>query len=252
MKKSLFICTVLTVFSVSSSWSQGFLSSIRGRFGGDAPNSEQVAQQQPVASTPAPAESGSKNTSGKTVKNGKTSVKIVEGTPPSAVSPQATPDKETIRKGAARLKNNMVQERVPGNLFDLYSGTWKGTINIYSAKGDVLESHAAEVVCRPSGGTMVKETYFIDRDSKQPILASTANYVNDGSAVKIVSSLPDGSSQQSSGHYNDRQLFIVSLNGNRLTHSRERLADGNRMLIDGFDYNAGNTKVTVGRLTRQR
>lgn len=254
MKKSLFVCAVLTVFTVSPSWSQGFLSSIRGRFGGEASPNDQAEQVQQSASqvaqaTPAPAETATKSKqSGK----GKSSVKIIEGTPPPTENAQPAPDKEAIRKGAARLKSSMVPERVPGDLFSLYSGTWNGTLNVYSPTGDVLETHAVVIECRPSGKSLVKETYYVDRNTKQPVLAETATYTNEGSAVSIVSVSPEGNAQQRSAKYNDRQLFITGQAGSGLVHFRERFSEGRALLVDGFDYRGGTTKVHVGRYTRQR
>src|SRR5215218_9606175 len=89
---------------------------------------QQLAQQQGQP-TPAPAER--KSTKGGKTVQGKSRVQMVEGTPPPAAAPRATPDKEAIRKGAAKLSAEVNTEKIPSDLFQRYAGKWKGDFWVY-------------------------------------------------------------------------------------------------------------------------
>jgi len=218
-----------------------------------------VAQTAPVAvqATPAPAEKSSRggksaSSSSKGGKKGQ-SVKVVEGTPPPQQAPQPTPDKETIRKGAARLKQQLSVERIPSDLLSRYVGRWKGDFWVYAPTGELQESKACAIEYKMGDrNTLQMETYYVDRISKQWIVAETATYQNNGDSVLVTIKKPDGKIATQTGHYNDGQLFLVSNIKDGIESYRERI-DGKRLLVDGFGvYGGKDSHVFIGRLLRER
>lgn len=250
MKKSLLVLAASAALTCSSVQAQGFLSSIKDRLtGNEQPQQQAYPQQQhpQQQATPAPAEAA-----GRTVKteDGK-NVRIVQGTPP--VEAQATPTKEEIRKGAQRIKTQMAPERIPGNLFDRYEGTWNGDFWVYSPHGHLEESKSVRIEYKKTDkNTMTMETFYADRISKQWVVAETATYTKDGSTVNVSIRRPSNDLASQTGHYNDGQLFLVANISDGIEHYRERI-DGQRLLVDGFGVYGGNdSHVFIGRFVRQR
>lgn len=246
MRKIVIGSTLLTLLFCGTVQAQGFLSSIKGKLsGGEAAPQQQQAPVQAQA-TPAPAEQG-RTVQGQGGKN----VKIVQGTPPPTA--QKTPSKEEIRKGAARLKSQMAPERIPGNLFDRYEGTWNGDFWVYSPTGTLEESKSVRIEYKKAGkNTLNMETFYADRISKQWVVAETATYTNNGDSISVSIRRPSNDVATQTGHYNDGQLFLVANIKDGVEHYRERI-DGQRLLVDGFGvYGGSDSHVFIGRFVRQR
>lgn len=252
MKKSIVAIAVFATVLCSAVQGQGFLSSIKGKLTGSEAQEQQAAQaqaqqqqQQQAQATPAPAEG--RNVKGK----GGANVKIVQGTPPAQAT--KTPSKDEIRKGAARLKTQLAPERVPGNLFDRYEGTWTGDFWVYSPQGSLEESKSVRIEYKKSGkNTLAMETFYADRISKQWVVAESATYTNEGDSVKVSIRRPSSDVATQTGHFNDGQLFLVANIQDGVEHYRERI-DGQRLLVDGFGvYGGKDSHVFIGRFVRQR
>lgn len=247
MKKLLLVLTAAFTLTCSTTvMGQGFLSSIRGKLTGNEAAQQQQQQPQqaaPQQATPAPAERTARGEGG-------SNVRIVQGTPPAQA--QKTPTKEEIRKGANRLRNQLEQERIPGDLFDRYVGTWNGDFWVYSPTGKLEESKSVKIEFKKSGKSLVMETFYADRISKQWVVAETATYSSDGSKVTVNIQRPSGDNASQTGYYNDGQLFLVANISEGVEHYRERI-DGQRLLVDGFGvYGGKDSHVFIGRFVRQR
>lgn len=247
MKKIIVAGAVIAVSICGTVQAQGFLSSIKDKLtgGGEQPQQAQQAPQQ-AQRTPAPAEDG-RTVQGEGGKN----VRIVQGTPPAEA--RETPTKEEIRKGAARLKTQLAPERIPGNLFDRYEGTWNGDFWVYSPTGNLEESKSVRIEYKKTGkNTLTMETFYADRISKQWVVAETATYTNNGDSVKVSIRRPSNDIATQTGRYNDGQLFLVADINDGIEHYRERI-DGQRLLVDGFGvYGGKDSHVFIGRFLRQR
>jgi len=246
MKKIVVAGIAAATLLCSSVYAQGFLSSIKDKLTGGESQPPAAAPQQQVQATPAPAEKG------RTVKGeGGKNVKIVQGTPPAVAT--KTPTKEEIRKGAARLKSQLAPERIPGNLFDRYEGTWNGDFWVYSPSGTLEESKAVRIDYKKTGkNTMTMETFYADRISKQWVVAETATYSNEGDVVRVTIRHPSNDVATQVGHFNDGQLFLLANIKDGVEHYRERI-DGQRLLVDGFGvYGGKDSHVFIGRFVRQR
>lgn len=256
MKKSLLVLAAVVGLTCGNLQGQGFLSSIKDKLTGAEQQEQQQApqqqappqqQQQPgPQGTPAPAERG-RTVQGEAGNN----VKIIQGTPPAQV--QKTPTKDEIKKGAARLKTQMAAERIPGNLFDNYVGTWSGDFWVYSPSGQLEETKSAKIEYKKTGkNTLSMETFYADRLGKQWIVAETATYTNTGDAVQVSILRPSNDTATQTGHFNDGQLFLMANITDGVEHFRERI-DGQRLLVDGFAvYGDGGSHVFIGRFVRQR
>jgi hypothetical protein len=239
----------------------GWISAIKDKVTGGPSDEEQQAaamqaQAAQPAATPAPAEGG--KTPGKTAAKGtkaRPNIKVVEGTPTPVANAQPTPDKETIRKGAAKLQTQMEVEKIPSNLFQNYVGKWKGDFWVYKPTGQLEQNQAAsiEYTLQPDG-TLKMESFFFDRISKSWVIAETATYVNEGSSVRVTIRHSNNSVGKQTGHYNDGQLFLTADINDGVEHYRERI-DGKRLLVDGFGVykgGAADAHVFIGRFLRER
>lgn len=252
MKKWVLVFAAAGLFGVAPASAQGLLSALKDKVtgGGQEPQETPAAQAQ---STPPPAESGARNSRRGTARP---NVKVVEGTPPpSAGTPQPTPDKETIRRGAQKLRAQLETEKIPGDLFRRYAGKWKGDFWVYSPEGKLEESKSVSLEFTPgSGGTMKMESFSFDRISRTWVIAETATYENQGDSVQVTIQRPNTSVSHQTGRYNDGQLFLTNQGREGMEHFRERV-DGKRLLIDGFGaYPAkqgGEYHVFIGRFLKE-
>jgi hypothetical protein len=255
------------VMAFSGIANAGWISALKDKVtGSESPDEQQVAAQAApeTQATPAPAENpkaAATKTSGKSTKGGKTvqgksKMQIVEGTPPPAgATPQATPDKETIRKGAQKLAAEMNVEKIPSDLFRRYAGKWKGDFWVYSPNGQKEQSQAASIEYTVNGdGTMKMESFYYDRISKNWVTAETATYVNEGDKLRVTIKRPNGQIAKQTGHFNDGQLFLLADISDGVEHYRERV-DGKRLLIDGFGVYASkqsDSHVFIGRFLKEQ
>ena len=259
MKSSIRIVavTVALSFCISAAHA-GLWSALKDKVSSSDTPDDQAAIAQaapaPAALTPAPAEARKSTKGGKTTQ-GRPQLKVVEGTPPPSATPQVTPDKETIRKGAAKLSQEVNPERIPSDLFQRYAGKWKGDFWVYTPSGKKEQSQAASIEYTLNGdGTMKMETFYFDRISKNWVTAETATYVNEGNAVRITIKRSNGAIAKQTGHFQDGQLFLTADISDGVEHYRERI-DGKRLLVDGFGvYRATNadSHVFIGRFLRER
>ncbi|MGI8906757.1 MAG: lipocalin family protein [Candidatus Sumerlaeaceae bacterium] len=242
MTLAAMLMTIGLTASHASLW-----SALKDKVSGSDPAEEEAAAAQQaaaMAATPAPAEAG----------KGRPRVKIVEGTPPPNSAAKPTADKETIRKGAQKLSQEINAERIPGDLFQRYAGKWKGDFWVYSPAGKKEQSQAASVEYTLNGdGTMKMESFYFDRISKTWVTAETATYVNEGNSIRVTIKRPNGDVAKQTGHFNDGQLFLTADINDGVEHYRERI-DGKRLLVDGFGVYKGqaDSHVFIGRFLRER
>ena len=245
MKKSLLVLAIAIGVTYTAQ-GQGFLSSVRDKLKGNDSAPQQAQQAAPqAAATPAPAE-------GRSVKGeGGKNVRIVQGTPAANATPEKTPSREEIRKGAEKIRGQMAPERVPSNLFDRYEGVWNGDFWVYSPQGALQESKAVKIEYKKNGKQLTMETFYADRISKQWVVAETATYTNEGDKVSVSIRRPSNDVATQTGHFNDGQLFLVANIKDGVEHYRERI-DGKRLLVDGFGvYGGADNHVFIGRFVRQ-
>jgi len=252
MKKWLAALAALVALSTSDASAQGLLSALKDKVTGGG---EPEPAPTPVAAaqaTPAPAENAARGKATRSKANPK--VQVVEGTPPPG-TPAPTPDKETIRKGAAKLQGQLSNERVPGDLFRKYAGKWKGDFWTYSPTGKLEQSQSVSLEFKVLGNSMTMESFSFDRISRTWVVAETATYTNNGDSVRVSIQRPDKSTDSQTGYFNDGQLFLVNSSGEGMEHFRERV-DGKRLLIDGFGAyrgkQGGDYHVFIGRYLKEQ
>jgi hypothetical protein len=247
-------CTVLAIGLLGGVAQASLWSALKEKVTGSDDSGQQAAAAPEPQSTPAPAEGGKSAKGGKAAQ-AKPRVKLVEGTPPPGATPQPTPDKETIKKGAQKLAQQMNVDKIPGDLFQRYAGKWKGDFWVYTPSGNKEQSQAASVEYVLNGdGTMKMESFYFDRISKTWVTAETATYVNDGNSVRVTIRRPNNAVAKQTGHFKDGQLFLVADINDGVEHYRERI-DGKRLLIDGFGVYSGksaDSHVFIGRFLKEK
>lgn len=257
MKKWCRFAAVAFAISVCAGVAQaGPISYLKDKLIGSDSQDEQPAQMNAAAPepTPAPAETHTSTKSAKSSK-GKPQLKVVEGTPPPVGTPQHTPSKEEIQKGAQKLAVELNAENIPSDLFQKYAGKWKGDFWVYTPSGKKEQSQATSIdyTLNPDG-TMKMESFSFDRISKTWVVAETATYVNEGNTVRVTIRRPNNTVTKQTGHYKDGQLFLTADISDGVEHYRERI-DGKRLLVDGFGvYKSANADahVFIGRFLRER
>lgn len=186
-------------------------------------------------------------------------VTVTEGSDPNqGVRPQQTPTQEQIKKGAAKLAKQLNHERIPGDLFRQYAGTWKGWFYTYTLDGRSTGRQAVQMQCdlQSDGSLLVRAMYF-DKLAQQFVLGESYHYQKvDPSTIKVTITRASNDTQTQTGHFNDGSLFLRGNIADGVEGSRERI-DGNRLLMDGFSVyfnKKGENDVHhhVARLTREK
>lgn len=221
------VCAACLLLVSATGWSQGMFS---GLFGG---KKDDQSQQQNVT---------------------------VGTDPQQGVRPQATPTAEQIKTGAAKLEKQIVQEKIPSNLFKQYVGTWRGWFYTYSPSGktEVRQSVQLQADLQSDGSLMVKAMYF-DKLAQQFVLGESYHYKKtDASTVRVTITRATNERSTQTGYFNDGSLFLVGDIKDGVESNRERI-DGNRWLMDGFSYydprKSGAPRDAhhhIARLTRER
>ncbi len=213
------VCAAALVLASATGWSQGIF---KGLFGGGR-NDE--AQQAPPA-----AEAGD---------------------PTGGARPQATPTREQIKKGAAKLAKQLDVERIPSDLFKRYAGNWEGNFYTYSPDGRHNARQAVRVQAEiQSDGSLLCRAMYFDKLAQQFVLGESYLYQKvDAGTVRVTITRASNQTDTQTGHYNDGYLFLQGDISDGVESFREKI-DGNRWLVDGFTmYNMGKGKKGSGDLS---
>lgn len=143
---------------------------------------------------------------------------------------------------------------VPSNLFSRYAGKWTGDFWVYSPDGVLQESKSVMIEYKPSGKNMTMETFYLDRISKQWVVAETATYTNNGGSVKVSIRRPNSEMASQTGYYTNGSLFLTSDNIKSGVEQYRETLDGQRLLVDGFGIygDVKDSHVFIGRFVRQK
>lgn len=168
---------------------------------------------------------------------------------------QPTPSPEQIKEGARKLAKEIGWEKIPGDLFRRYQGTWVGNYWAYSLDGKLQQTSKTKVEFKiQKDGSMKMESYYFDLLSKSYFTAEVATYRINGDEVVVTIERGQGKTDRQVGHWNDGQLFLVSNIKDGVEHFRERI-DGKRLLIDGFgvygSLKGKDQHVFIGRYLRE-
>lgn len=160
----------------------------------------------------------------------------------------------TASKGVNSSSNTSGKSTIPSGLFARYAGKWTGDFWVYSPDGILQESKRVLIEFKNSGKNLSMETFYLDRISKNWVVAETATYTNQGNKVKVSIRRPNNEMASQTGYYSNGSLFLTSDNvKNGVEHYRETI-DGQRLLLDGFGIygNANDSHIFIGRFVKQK